>query len=355
MDISKIDANFAVNKVDENGLVYHNCLEESFRVYGLLLPDAEYPYFRRMPQKVAESVSANVERLAKNSAGGRVRFQTNSKRIAIRCKLKSIYRANHFTLLGSAGFDLYCGTTFAGSFRPPYDIEDGYSSELVLNDQSMKEITINFPLYSTVAELEIGLEEGADILPPTPYSNEVPVVYYGSSITQGACASRPGCSYQNMISRTLNCDYWNLGFSGSAKAEPAIAEYISKLPMSVFVFDYDHNAPNLAYLQETHERMFKTVREANPDLPIIMISRPSVYANKKAVIARRDAIMNTYLNAKNNGDNNVYFLDGSKMLSIFGGDSGTVDGTHPNDLGFACMAKVIGEMLALILESLQTK
>jgi len=174
------------------------------------------------------------------------------------------------------------------------------------------------------------------------------VVAESSSITQGACASRPGNCYQNIITRRLDCDYINLGFSGSAKAEPEIAEYIAGLDMSLFVYDYDHNATKLEYLQDTHERMFKTIRERQPDLPIVMVSKPAPKPTE-AVIKRRDVIMQTYLNARAAGDEKVWFVDGSTMLQLFGGDNGTVDGVHPNTLGMMCMAQTIGDVMARIL------
>lgn len=118
--------------------------------------------------------------------------------------------------------------------------------------------------------------------------------------------------------------------------------------MSAFVYDYDYNAPDEGHLQNTHARMFNTVRAKNPQLPIIMLSCPQSKLNE-SFRRRRDIIMRTYMSAREAGDNNVYFIDGGEILNIFGGDSGTVDNCHPNDLGFACMAKAIGDVLQNIL------
>jgi len=348
IDIGTIDKNFAVEPVNEEGLVFYGCLQPPFRVYGLMRPDEKTPYFHRMPQEIADTVSANVSRLVKNTAGGRVRFRTDSKRIVVRCKLFDCYRRDHFTEIATSGFDLYNGTEFVKAFRPPVGMVDGYSSEIAFGSNKMRDLTINFPLYSGVISLEIGLDEGAQVAQGDTYRVTTPVVYYGSSITQGACASRPGNCYQNIITRRLDCDYINLGFSGSAKAEPEIAEYIAGLDMSLFVYDYDHNATKLEYLQDTHERMFKTIRERQPDLPIVMVSKPAPKPTE-AVIKRRDVIMQTYLNARAAGDEKVWFVDGSTMLQLFGGDNGTVDGVHPNTLGMMCMAQTIGDVMARIL------
>ncbi|MBR6426308.1 MAG: hypothetical protein IKS28_00630, partial [Clostridia bacterium] len=181
----------------------------------------------------------------------------------------------------------------------------------------MQDLIIDFPLYNDVDKLFIGVSDKALFETPAGYGRRVPVVYYGSSITQGGCASRPGNSYQAMLSRALDCDYINLGFSGSAKGEQIIARYIAGLEMSAFVFDYDHNAPDAEHLARTHEPFFLTVREAHPDTPVIIISKPDVInvdpEAERSFAVRRDIIRKTYENALSRGDKNVYFIDGASI------------------------------------------
>jgi hypothetical protein len=208
---------------------------------------------------------------------------------------------------------------------------------------TMREIVINFPLYSGVRSLFVGLDENAKTEAPTPYVNEKPVVYYGSSITQGGCASRPGTCYQGHVSRAFNLDYVNLGFSGCAKAEDAIIEYIKGMDMSLFVYDYDHNAPSADYLAATHGKMFAAIREAQPNLPIIMMSRPK--ANRSEDDQRRlEIIKENYVRAKALGDKEVYFLDGDDLTALCGNE-GTVDNCHPTDYGFASMAHALIDLI----------
>ena len=214
--------------------------------------------------------------------------------------------------------------------------------------RSERELIINFPLYSGVKKLYIGLSDKADIGTPAKYTYDVPVVYYGSSITQGGCASRPGNSYQQMISRRFDCDYVNLGFSGSARGETAIAEYIAGLKMSVFVYDYDHNAPTPEHLMNTHKPMFDIIRKAQPDLPIIMASWTPTN-NHGQTDRRFEIIKRTYDIAKSEGDENVYLLDGRRMFDGICEDNGTVDGCHPNDWGFAAMAKAFGDAIEKVI------
>jgi lysophospholipase L1-like esterase len=169
------------------------------------------------------------------------------------------------------------------------------------------------------------------------------VVYYGSSITQGGCASRPGNAYQAIISRETNVDHVNLGFSGSAKGEPAMAEYIKNLPMSVFVMDYDHNCNNAEHLRETHHTFYRIIREANPDLPIVIVGSSAILLKEKEFAARREVVIESYRQALAEGDKNVYFIDGRELFAGDCWDACTVDGTHPNDFGFFRMAMRIGK------------
>lgn len=345
--IDQIDKNFEVKTVIEDVLNFFNSLDTPFRIHGLLSTEKG---FMRMPTETAMAVNEGVAGLFRNTAGGRLRFCTNSSKVAIRAKMANIGKMPHFALSGSAGFDLYEGSIYRGTFVPPFDIEDGYESMITLPGTAERELTVHFPLYSDVISLEIGLCGGATLSPAPDYSRKLPIVYYGSSITQGGCASRPGNCYENIISRWLDCDHVNLGFSGSAMGEDVMADYIANLPMSIFVYDYDHNAPSVEHLRNTHGPMFRRIRRKNPLLPIVMVSRPQPNPTAEELL-RRDIIRSTYEEALAAGDRNVYFIDGTAMLRQFGGDSGTVDNCHPNDLGFMCMAKSIGSVVEEILNS----
>ena len=347
-DISKIDSNFKVEtNIKEKDIKFYNANQAPFEIFGVFYDNGKY---RRMPENVAKTVNEGVYGLHTNTAGGRVRFKTDSRYVAINTKMFSIGKMPHFALTGSSGFDLYvCEETpnYVSTFTPPFNIQDGYESIIYFSSSKMREITINFPLYSGVCELYIGVDDKSTISSPKQYKIQKPIVYYGSSITQGGCASRPGNSYESIVSRKFDCDYINLGFSGNAKGETEIAEYISKLDMSVFVYDYDHNAPSAEHLKNTHENMFKLIRKANPDLPIIMMSRPKYYLTEDEKL-RLDIIKTTYNNAKQAGDRNVYLIDGKTQME-FAENDGTVDNCHPNDLGFASIAKALCNVLKQIL------
>ena len=342
--IASIDKNFAIKTaLEKEDIQFYNVLNAPFVVKGVFYEDG---MFRRMPEAVAKTVSEGVLYLHSNTAGGRVRFRTNSSYVAIHAEMAGVGKMSHFALCGSAGFDLYVKDIPMGTFTPPFEIQDGYESVVELGAEEMREITINFPLYSHVKALYIGLSNRATVCAPQPYRFEKPFVSYGSSITQGGCASRPGMAYQAILSRRFDVDFINLGFSGSAKAEPEISEYIKKLPMSAFLYDYDYNANNAEYLEKTHERMFLEFRQAQPDVPVVFMSAPK-YNLSEDLQRRREVVRKTYQNALAAGDNNVYLVEGPSLMAVYG-DEGLVDGCHPTDLGFYSMAEGLNDVFRKI-------
>lgn len=340
-DISKIDKNFVVEtNIEKDDIRFYNADESPFGIYGVFRENGKY---RRMPENVAKSVSEAVYALHTNTAGGRVRFVTDSSYVAINAQMDGLGKMPHFAFTGSIGFDMYIGDCYAKTFVPPVDITDGYESIVEFESKELREITIDFPLYSNVRNLFIGLQKDAVLKQAQPYKNKKPIVYYGSSITQGGCASRAGMSYQGILSRRFNYDFINLGFSGSAKAEDAMIDYIKGLDMSLFVYDYDHNAPTVEHLAATHEKMFTSIRSAKPNLPVVIMSRPK-HILTDVDRERLRIIETTYNNAISAGDKNVYLITGAMLTSLCKNE-GTVDGVHPTDFGFVSMAKALGDVV----------
>ena len=338
MDISRIDKNFSNLPADENGFLFRDVKLAPFRIEGL-------PWFRengeayyRLPKSLTErEVNPGALELSHHTTGVCVRFRSDSPEVMIRAVLAYSLDMNHMPRTGSAGFDSY--RKLPGG-RLLYDItvQPSPNQKEILAvcgrnpDGQLCEWTVNFPLYGGVEKVEIGLKEGSTILPPREHKIKLPVLFYGSSITQGGCASRPGNAYTSMLCRRVDAEQINLGFSGSGRGEIAVAEAIARLKLSAFVLDYDHNAPTPEHLRETHQPFFKAVRRAQPNLPIIMMSRCNFQTEDDA--ERREIIRKTFRQATEEGDRHVYFIDGE---TLFGGelrDACTVDGCHPNDLGF---------------------
>lgn len=347
MRIDEIDSNLRVEaRVDVKDVLWRDAKDAAFSIHGLYRPRDPGP-FRRMDPALAEAASPGVASLNWNTAGGRLRFQTDSAYIAIHAEMNGVCWMPHMPLCGSAGFDLYVDGAYRHTFMPPPAMQHGYCALYRFLDAGMRELCVNFPLYNGVRALYVGLRAGAQVLPPRPYRLPAPVVYYGSSITQGGCASRPGNSYQAVISRAMRLDHINLGFSGSARGEDSVCDFIKGLDMCAFVYDYDHNAPTAAHLRATHERFFLRLRTARPDVPVILVSRPDAEGGDAA--ERRAIIRETYDRAAASGDRRVYFVDGRELFGRAGRDGCTVDGVHPNDLGFYRMAQRIGREVRLAL------
>lgn len=339
MDIKKVDKNFADAVSSDDKIEFHSPKESPMEVSGLAWFERDKEYWR-IPKDMRKNFNEGLYALCNNTSGASVRFRTDSTSIAIKAEIGCVCVMGHMTPVTSEGFDIYLNGRLKHICFPQLNstmIDSSFPNTL---GDGEKEIVVNFPLYNDVKELYIGLDKGSKIWPPTPYRSEKPIAFYGSSITQGGCASRPGNSYTTMISRWLNMPVLNFGFSGNAHGEPEMAELLTSLDMSCFVYDYDHNAPNPEELERTHEPFFKIIRKANPDLPVIMVSR-ATEPDDANVIKRREIIYTTYKNAADSGDENVYFLDGATIYSGCEWDICTVDTCHPNDIGFYKMAKAI--------------
>lgn len=351
--MDQVDKNFRIEtSISKSDLCFYDARTVPFRIYGLLYENGR---FCRMPQEAAKAVSDGVYELYANTSGGRVRFVTNSSCVAISARMDHICRMPHFAFTGSSGFDLYAdygeGSRYVRSFIPPLEMKSGYESLIELpGEPAERLITIHFPTYSDVLALKIGLQAGASVTAAPDYTYETPIVYYGSSITQGGCASRPGNTYQAILSRLLDCDFVNLGFSGNAKGEPAMASYLAGLDMRIFVLDYDHNAPDPEHLERTHAPLYRAVREKHPSLPIIMMTRPKYYLSCGEQ-QRLHIVETTYRHARESGDRNVYFFPGNALITKEAQNIATVDSGHPNDYGFSCMACALKELLEKLLKT----
>lgn len=328
---------------------FYKPYESPFEIFGLYGSYEENGYCR-IPDSVAKATSSRVVELYRNTAGGRIRFKTDSDVLVIRTKNRSAM-TYHTTPAMRSGYDVYIdrpqGAICLGCTKPePFSLTE---YEFTYNlGAGEKELTVNMPLYGNVEEVSIGLRENATVSQHTPYKYNTPVVFYGSSITQGACASRPGKSYEAIISRKYDLNYTNLGFSGACRAENAIVEYMATLPMSAFVSDYDHNAPDCEHLEVTHHYLYETIRKSHPDIPYFMITKPDFRFNEDC-ISRRDVVMKSYLEARAAGDKKVYFIDGSAFFNGADINDMTLDCCHPNDEGFGRMAAYIGDVIAKVM------
>ena len=248
-----IDRNLDVpGLVNRPGIKFYDATEPPFRLHGCFV-DGEGYY--RVPTEVAERTSPNILEMHRYTTGARLRFVTDSPYVAVHIVLREPYTITRMADTGTLGLDVYSDGSFKGILVPP-DVmkDDTYESVVNIGEREMHTVTVNLPLYTNVSELYIGLDETSALLEAPDYTYKKPIVYYGSSITNGATASRPGLTYEAIISRRFDIDHLNLGFGGSARGELSMAEYIASLDMSIFVYDYDHNAPTVKHLGSGSQR-----------------------------------------------------------------------------------------------------
>ena len=345
-------------ELGEKDIAFFDVRKPPFNVYGLYNYKNE-PYFRRLPEDVAEATSEGVLSHSRHTAGGRVRFSTDSEYVAIKCDWLRTTRFSHLSVVGCSSFDMYIDTdvpgvsNFAGIFTPPYTVSEGYEAIIRFPDRRKRYLTINFPSYNRVANLYIGIQSDATLGEGKKYRFDKPVVFYGSSITQGGCASHPGNNYQTILSRHLDFDFINLGFSGCGCGEDAIVDYMASLEMSAFFADYDHNS-SYQGLIDTHLKMYQKIREKHPDIPYIMMSKIDVDSGGpwyNDTIKRRRIILETMNYALDHGDENVYFVDGESMFRCGYEDCATVDSVHPNDFGFLRVAENVEGLFHRIINA----
>ena len=358
MDITRLDENFKINEtaiIDGKKVYKLPCKDIS--LYGTTY-DQKLGWFQRIPHQIAKQITYNIEVLSSTTAGARAKFTTDSKEITLSVKYKYLAKMSHMPFTGSSGFVLLeeteNGHNYIASFMPNYEKETGFTVTAKLPGEKMREYVLFFPMYNDyITEVTLAFDGDATVKEGRKYRFDLPVLYYGSSITQGGCCSRPDNSYQAYISKWNDADFINLGFSGGAKGEDIMIEYLSSVKSKVFVCDYDHNAPNPEHLEKTHYKLYKAYRDKNPDTPIIFMTRPNgpfKPERNSDVSKRKRVVKNTYLKARAEGDENVYFIDGKNLFGKNDRENCTVDGCHPNDLGFYKMAQALNKVIAPLLK-----
>ena len=351
--IADIDPNFKSSAFKGEDLKFRDVLSDPvFGITGFPWRKPGEP-FHRLP--LENKFSPVLNKLSFHTSGGMVRFTTNARRIAIRAKLKYAWDSSTQPRTGRFGFDFYL---MAGSGRDSFwrnipadraamngKLIEAWVFRTPIEKPNFTTWTLYLPTYGGVELLELGFNDGAEFKPNPPQKIAKPIVFYGSSITQGGCTSRPGNNYTTLLCRVLDAPEVNLGFSGSARGEEEMAKLIASLDMAAFVMDYDYNSPNAKHLAETHAKFFKIIRQAHPDLPIVVLSRCTLYTDERTAIIRK-----TCEEAKAAGDKKVWFVEGASLIDKEAKIAASVDGCHPNDLGFYLMYRNLLPVFAEIFD-----
>jgi hypothetical protein len=312
-------------------------------------------FYDRLPGKAKGVVRSPVWTLSQDSAGIAVRFVSDSPEISARWKLRREALAlPHMAASGVSGLDLYAKENgkwhWVGAGRP----KEFPTNEVVVAHgikPGSREYMLYLPLYNGVESVEIGVRSNS-VCEPAPVRLRQPVVFYGTSILQGGCASRPGMAYPAQVGRWLDWPTINLGFSGNAHAEPEVAKLLAELDPAVYVIDPLPNMTDVS-VRERIEPFVKTLRAAHPTTPIVLIEHVSycdglfVETRKEKYSKANEALKVAYQNLKHAGVRNLSYVSGKDLY----GDDGeaTVDGTHATDLGFYRMAEKVTPVVKKVL------
>ena len=358
-DIVKYDRNMAVEGISvTNGLKW---------IDGRLLPlegrafdDTEH-FYDRLPAGVTTNVNGGVRSRKHHTSGMQFRFSTDSHRLAFKWVPYSKYlNMDHMPSTGVSGIDVYRFDAEKGRWLY---VKTGRINNAVKGGGLEIQWTpgtpclVNLPLYNGIASFMLGVETNAAVNALAPRKNGIvkPVVFYGTSITQGGCASRPGMSFVNIIGRELDVPVVNLGFSGSGVMEFEMSEHLARIDASCYVLDClwnmgmknekDVNNRRGRNVDENYEPFIRNLRKKRPDVPIVMAERCDVYCAKQNSQDRY--IRSLYEKLTAEGWDKLVYLPKTDMYN--NDFDGTVDGIHPNDWGMMHLAKTYG---AAILQAL---
>lgn len=306
-------------------------------VFGLPWFGEDQPVLCRLPSRLKDKFRPAVWNLAQNPSGARIRFRTDSTTLGLEAANPHFSNMHHMASVGENGFDLYVDRQYRGSAWP--DATGKITRQWqVGRERKMREITLYLPLYKAVTIQALDFDADARLEEAAPYAISKPIVYYGSSITQGGCASNPGGSCQAILERKLDADFVNLGFSGNGLGERALAEVICELEPSCVVLDFWANPSHSQYAAALPE-FVAILRQKWPRLPIL-VTTPFYFPAEEAggdvareQRAKRDTVKRFVEERRRAGDRRIWIVDGLKMLGA-NQSFGLVDGVHCNSLGF---------------------
>jgi len=351
-NVAKWDPRMAAENasVDTNGVKW---IDGRFLpIEGRAFDDTEF-YYDRLPAHVTTNVNEGVRNLKHHTSGMLFRFRTDSKTLVLKWIVRDpCAHMPHMTDIGASGLDVYRrdgsgGWSFVSSSM-------GYSKTGRSGERAKRigwrpgsECIINLPLYNGIREFALGIDPDAKIEPARPHAVAKPVVFYGTSITHGGCATRPGLGFVNRVGRDLDVPVVNLGFSGSGRMEFEMSEHLAHIDASCYVLDclWDMSSVSNSYgrvdarVENNYEPFIRNLRAKRPGVPIVMACQCDVWCGDPG---RKDLYVKTlYDKLVAEGLENLVYLPKDEMYS--GDTEGTVDGCHPNDLGMKSMSVAYGK------------
>lgn len=311
--------------------------------------------YDRLPYDAKDKVRKEVWELSKDTAGLRVRFLTNSSIIKVKWVLRKNFYMNHMSPTGIKGVDLYCKVNnrwqWCAVGRPV-----GRENESILISnmpKEMREFALYLPLYDGVETLYIGVEKDAEIKPAEKYKTK-PLLFYGTSIVQGGCCSRPGMAYPAIIGRHLDRETINLGFSGNGRMDLEIAELISDLDVECYVLDPLPNM-TLDMVSDRVEPFIKIIKNKKPYVPVVIIESIMyetayfVPEKERDINLKNQKLKEIYNKLLSEGVKEIYYLESKDLIGT--DHESTVDGVHLTDLGFIRISSTIEKLLIQVLKT----
>ena len=357
MNLSKIDARLSdATGIEGDGILWLNAGDPRLSLHGVYYDENEKLYMRVPDAVTSLTENERLHTLARLTAGGRIRFLSDTPFVAIRAKIPAIFPPTHMSLTASHGFSVYADGYFQARYSPAMQSMIGGVSpdpfhefvafetkRKLLKAEGKRAIEVYFPLYGGVSEIEIGVAEEATVEKAPPHKIGKPFVFYGSSITQGGCVSRPGNDYVSILSRRLGADYINLGFSGNGNAEAPMIDYVNSFDGSLYAFDYNMYADRPDRILPPHFSIYERIRAAHPNAVILMYDKPGYEYD--VCEERGRTIRETYERALALGDTRVAYVPAEDMYGEKERDCCTIDGSHPNDLGAMRIADALYKVI----------
>lgn len=349
--VQDFDKNMEIDKTEKLEIDYFDVKDKTmFALYGSDALDEEgFNRLTKSQRDLIGSVSDGMEWFSRQSSGIQVKFITDASEIFVKIKLTGKFNMTNMTQIGQCGTDLYVYDNTQKSFvlhgvaagqfgDEEYDQRIGNFTQL---PKLKRRFILNLPLYTGVESCYIGVNKGAYVKPDV-FSNKTRIAVYGTSITQGCSASRPGMAYTNILSRHFDCEVLNFGFSGVAMMELEMAKILNQIPFDVLVIDTEANAGINQTLKDNVTDFIDIILQNKPKVPILLLSRikfamdlfdeERIQLNKSYIKFMRFLA----INLRRRGVN-LYFYNQSQ---IFGKDftEYTIDGIHPTDLGMERIA-----------------
>ncbi|OPZ93282.1 MAG: hypothetical protein BWY73_00400 [candidate division TA06 bacterium ADurb.Bin417] len=302
-------------------------------------------FYDRLPAKARGTVRDSVWKLSHATAGMCIRFVTDAPTIQVRWIITGLYSLSTMPKTACSGVDLYCREaagkwTFVGTGEPT-----GITNTALFSVGASKELMLYLPLYTGVKSVEIGIPKGRTISKPAPRAK--PIIFYGTSITQGACASRPGMVYTAIVGRRLDRPVINLGFSANGTGDTELADLMGEIDASIYIVDCAANMKsNGPYAPEKQAPLFVTrLRKLRPATPILLVQGADRFDRPSEGGAWRSV----YEQLKKQGMTGLFFLPNKGMY----GDDGEATGSdgHPSDLGMMREAAVYIRALPSMLKT----